>query len=191
MFRRLLTLPAIFLAIQALPGTASAQGPDRAAMESQRAAMAKLAWMDGVWRGPAITRMPNGEHRVTQTERIGTMLDGTIRVMEGKGFNPDGSIGFNAFAILSFDPTRGAYTLHSHTGGRVGDFALEASAKGYVWTIPIGGAAIRYTASLEGDTWTEIGERVVTGQAPQRFFEMHLRRVGDTNWPAGDGPKPD
>jgi hypothetical protein len=190
MLRTILMLSTAFLAVQ-VPASAPAQGPDRAAMDAQRAAMARLAWMDGVWRGPATTRMPNGQHRVTQTERIGTMLDGSIRVMEGKAFNQDGSVGFNAFAILSFDPVRGAYRLHSHTGGRVGDFALEPSAKGYVWTIPIEGAAIRYTATFEGETWTEIGERVVGDRPPQRFFEMHLRRVGDTSWPAGDGPLPE
>jgi hypothetical protein len=34
-------------------------------------------------------------------------------------------------------------------------------------------------------------DRNVTGREPQRFFEMTLRRVADSNWPAAGaiGPK--
>ena len=45
--------------------------------------MAPLAFMDGVWRGPAWTILPSGEkHNITQTERIGPFLDGSIKVIE-------------------------------------------------------------------------------------------------------------
>ena len=165
----------------AMPVTA--QQADPAALAAQKEAQAKLAWMDGTWRGPAVTRGPGGEHKVTQTERIGTMLGGTLRVIEGKGFNPDGSVGFNAFAVLSFDPAKKAYDLRSYAQGRSGDFVLTPTADGYVWEIPAGPATIRYTATLKDKVWTEIGERVVPGQAPVQFFEMHLTRVADTAWP--------
>jgi len=172
----------------AVPVTAQQAGT--AALAAQRDAQAKLAWMDGTWRGPAVTRTPGGEHRVTQTERIGTMLGGTLRVIEGKGFNPDGSVGFNAFAVLSYDPATKAYDFRSYAQGRSGDFVLRPTADGYVWEIPAGAATIRYTATLKDKVWTEIGERVVPGQAPVQFFEMHLTRVGDTNWPNGAAMTP-
>jgi hypothetical protein len=37
----------------------------------------------------------------------------------------------------------------------------------------------------------EIGERIVPGGEPVRFFEMTLKRIGDTDWPAAGavGPK--
>jgi hypothetical protein len=133
--------------------------------------------MDGVWRGPATTRTAAGEHKVTQTERIGPMLAGSIKVMEGKAFNADGSVGFNAFAAISYDVGSRAFVLHSYAQGRVGDFALTPTANGY-------------TATLEHGVWTEVGDRNVEGQTPQRFFEMRLSRIGDTQWPAGDGPGP-
>src|SRR5262245_24759201 len=69
---------------------ASAQGrPDPAALlAAQREAMAPLAFMDGVWRGPAWTILPSGEkHNVTQTERIGPFLDGSVKVIEGRGYD--------------------------------------------------------------------------------------------------------
>ena len=46
--------------------------PPATVIAAQRAAMAPLAAMDGVWRGPAATVLENGQkHEVTQTERIG------------------------------------------------------------------------------------------------------------------------
>lgn len=34
--------------------------------------------------------------------------------------------------------------------------------------------------------WHEVDDRVVEGREPQRFFEMKLQRVGDTDWPGGN-----
>jgi hypothetical protein len=151
---------------------------------TQQAAMAKLAWMDGQWRGPAVTQAAEGEHRVTQTERIGNLLDGTIKVVEGRGFNPDGSKGFNAFGTISFDPNSGKYEFRSYAQGQAGTFVMTPGVNGYVWEIPAGPQmTIRYTATLVGGTWTEVGDRIVPGRPPSRFFEMNLKRVGDSAWP--------
>jgi hypothetical protein len=43
---------------------------------------------------------------------------------------------------------------------------------------------IRYTAVIKGGEWREIGDRMMPGKEPIRFFEMNLKRVGDTSWPA-------
>ena len=146
--------------------------------------------MDGTWRGPAVTKGPGGEHRVTQTERIGPMLGGTLRVIEGKGFNPDGSVGFNAFAVISWDAQKQGYNFRSYAMGRSGDFMIRPTADGYVWEIPAGPMTIRYTATLKDGMWTEIGERIAPSQAPIQFFEMHLKRVGNTGWPNGGAMTP-
>ena len=83
---------------------------------------------------------------------------------------------------------RPRYTLSSHALGYSGDFALTPTENGYVWTIPAGpSATIRYTATLSGDTWTEVGDFVAGTQPPRRIFEMNLKRVGDTEWPQGGG----
>jgi len=182
---------AAILALLVLPlAPAAAQSADPQAIAAEREAMARLAWMDGIWRGPATTQTPSGPHSVTQTERIGPLLGGTIKVLEGKGYNADGSTGFNAFGIVSYDPASRSYRLHSYALGRAGDFDFTPNADGYVWTIPAGPFTIRYTATLAGGTWTEVGDRIVPGQPPQRFFEMHLTRVSDTDWPAANGPGP-
>jgi hypothetical protein len=182
---------AIGLALSAA-GPAGAQQPPSATelIAAQRAAMARLAWMDGEWRGPAVTRAEDGEHRVIQTERIGGLLDGTVKVIEGRGFNPDGSKGFNAFGVISYDPSADKFEFRSYAQGRSGTFAIAPNGNGYVWEIPAGPATIRYTATLADGTWTEVGDRLVPGRPPVRFFEMNLHRVGDSAWPAAGAMTP-
>ena len=158
---------------------------------AQREAMLRLAFMDGVWRGPAWTILPSGEkHSITQTERIGPMLDGSVKVIEGKGYDPDGKVTFNAFATISFDVATKVYTMHSNAMGRVGDFVVTPTPDGFTWEIPAGPATIRYSAIVKDGTWHEVGDRVVSGQEPVRFFDMNLRRVGDTDWPAAGAISP-
>jgi hypothetical protein len=185
MSRTLLAALALLAATAAAAPPAAAQRPDPAALlAAQRTAMAPLAWMDGVWRGPAWTVLSSGErHEITQTERIGPFLGGAVKVMEGRGYDASGAVTFNAFGTLSYDPARQAYTLHSYAQGLAGDFTLTPTADGYVWEIPAGPMTIRYTATVHDGAWREVGDRIVPGQQPVRFFEMNLRRVGDTDWP--------
>ena len=180
---------AAVLSPLALP--AAAQTADPAILQAERDALAKLAWMDGAWRGEAVTGTGSSAHHVTQTERIGPLLGGTVKLLEGKGFNGNGSVGFNAFGVISYDPASRRYTLHSYAQGHAGDFVLTPTDTGYVWEIPLGPMTIRYTATLQDGIWTEVGDQIVAGQPPRRFFEMNLRRFGDSAWPAagGLGPK--
>lgn len=176
-----------------LPMAALAQGrPDPATLiAAQRQAMIRFASMDGVWRGPAWIILPSGEKKTfTQTERVGPFLDGSIKVMEGRGYDPDGKKTFNAFAILSYNSTQQAYTLHSYAEGYVGDFVFTPSADGFTWDIPAGPMTIRYTADIKDGVWHEVGDRIVSGQKPVRFFEMDAKRIGDTDWPAAGAIQP-
>lgn len=173
-------------------GSALAQGPDMlAVMGAQRVAMARLAYMDGIWRGSAWTLLPSGEkHTITHTERIGPFLGETVKVIEGRGYESDGKVTFNSFGTISFQTETRTYNLHSHALGHVGDFALTLTPDGYQWEIPLGPVKIRYTAVVKGGTWVEVGDRIQPGQPPARIFEMNLRRVGDTSWPAADPVPP-
>lgn len=170
-----------------LAPVAAAQPTDTASIAAQKEAMKKLAWMHGVWRGPAVSQSPAGEHKVTQTERIGGFLDGTVTVMEGKGYNPDGSVGFNALGVASYDTKTKSYWLTSWALGHGGKFAMTLTDNGYIWEIPAGAMTIRYTATFTGGVWTEVGDYIAPGQPPRRFFRMDLKRVGDSSWPAAGG----
>jgi hypothetical protein len=172
---------------------ALAQGrPDPATLiAAQRQALVALAYMDGVWRGPAWTILPSGEkHTLTQTERIGPFLDGSVKVIEGRGYDADGKVGFNAFGTISYNTATRAYTMHSYAQGNVGDFTIKLTVDGYVWEIPAGPMTIRYTAVIKDGAWREVGDRIQPGKEPVRFFEMNLKRVGDTTWPAAGAVSP-
>jgi len=157
------------------------------AIAAQREAMGKFAGLDGKWRGPAWTVLPTGEkHEIIQTERCGPLLDRSVRVIEDRGYEPDGTTGFNALAILSFDTNKKTYSMRSHAQGHVGDFVVTPTADGFSWVIAAGPMTMRYTATVKGDSWHEVGDRIVPGKEPVRFFEMTLKRIGDTNWPGVD-----
>jgi hypothetical protein len=193
MLRHRLPVLAVLITTVAVSSVASGQErPDPATLiAAQREGMARLANMDGVWRGPAWTILPSGEkHNITQTERIGPFLDGSIKVIEGRGYDADGKVGFNAFGTISYSPATRAYTLHSYAMGNVGDFVLTPTADGYFWEIPAGPTTIRYTAVIKGGAWREVGDRIMEGKDPVRFFEMNLTRAGDTSWPAAGAIPP-
>ena len=167
--------------------------PDPATLiAAQRQGMASLAYMDGVWRGPATVMSPTGETmKITQTERIGPFLDGSLKVIEGRGYRADGTPGFNAFGIISYNPADKSYTMRSYAQGYHGDFALTPTADGYTWEVPAGpGATIRYTAVVKDGKWREVGDRIAGGGPPVRIFEMNLVRVGDSDWPVAGTIKP-
>ena len=178
-----IALSTILLASAA---SAPAQEPTPAALiAAQKDAMTAFRSMDGLWRGPAWVLEASGEKRTfVQTERIGPFLDGSVKVIEGRGHDAQGNVTFNAFGIVSYDVASRAFTLHSYAQGHAGDFRFAPTADGYAWEIPAGPVTIRYVATIGADTLKEVGDRVVPGRPPVRIFEMELRRVGATDWPA-------
>lgn len=163
----------------------------QALIAAQKAAMSKVAMLDGQWRGQASMTMPDGTvHKFTQTERIGPMLDGSLRVIEGRSYDDQGQTVFNAFAVISYDPGSQTYSMHSYAQGRSGDFKFTPTADGYHWEIPAGPITMRYTAVIKNDHFSETGERLVPGQAPVKFFNMELTRLGDSAWPGAHPVRP-
>ena len=173
------------------PSRSASAGPwDPASrLAAQREAMQALAFMDGIWRGEARPQEARGP--IVHTERAGPLLDGTVRVVEGHSYGANGETLFNAFGIISYDPVRRTYSMHSYAMGYAGDFPLTVRPDGYSWTQPAGpGGPVHYTATVSGDEWREVGERVVEGAPPVRTFEMRLRRVGTTEWPRAGAVPP-
>lgn len=186
-------IAVIVLSLMVLPAIGLGQGrPDPAALvAAQQKAMSRFAVMDGVWRGAAWIITPSGEkHQLAQTERVGPFLDGSVKVIEGRGYEEDGSVGFNALGIISYDPATQTYTMRSYARGQSGDFTITPTTDGFQWEIPAGPATIRYTAVFADGTWKESGERVSQGGDPVRFYEMTLSRVEDTSWPAAGAVAP-
>jgi acyl dehydratase len=108
-------------------------------------------------------------------------------VIEGRGYGADGGVTFNAFGIISYSPATSAFTMTSWAQGSSGVFPFRPTADGYAWEIPAGpGATIRYSATVRDGTLREVGYLVAGNAPPRQIFEMNLRRVGDTDWPAAD-----
>lgn len=188
--RRMLPI-VVLLAVTSTVATAQMPGDPAPRIAAQREALKVLDWMDGHWRGPAWILLPTGaRHSMTQTERVGSFLDGAVKVIEGRGYDADGSVSFNAFGIISYDPDNRTYSMRSYARGNIGDFVIVPTADGFVWEIPAGPAIIRYTAVIRDGTWHETGERIVPGQDPLRFIEFTLTRVEDTDWPAAGAVAP-
>ncbi|MEA3051336.1 MAG: hypothetical protein QOG72_239 [Sphingomonadales bacterium] len=147
-------------------------------IEAERKAMEKLAFLDGAWRGEAQT----DTRKILHTERAGSLLGGSIRLIEGHSYENEGKTGFNALGIISYDPVKHSYSMHSYAMGFASDFPLEVRPDGYSWTLPQGpGGPVRYTATVKNGEWVEIGERIAGGA---KVFEMRLRRIGPGGWPA-------
>jgi hypothetical protein len=179
----LMASPVTMLAAQSAPAGAPVSRDPAAMVKAEAEAMARLKFMDGAWRGPAVTQTRGGERRVTQTERIGPMLGGTIKVIEGRGFSDGQNVGFNAFGVVSYDPQKQAYEFRSYAQGYAGTFPFEATPTGYVWSTPAAGGSVRYTATITATTWNEVGDLIVEGQPTRRIFEMNLKRIGNSDWP--------
>ncbi len=189
--RRSLVFTACILSLLPSAGSA-ADAPDATGLiAAQRKAIEPLAAFDGTWRGPAKVTLADGKVvEITQTERVGSFLDGSVKVIEGRGYTADGTQRFNAFAVLSYSPQTDKYNFRSYAQGYSGDFPLEVRPDGFTWSIRAGPATIRYTATVKDAVWTEVGERIVEGQPAVRTFEMTLRRIGSTDWPAAGAIQP-
>lgn len=184
---------AFAVALTAAPASAQGAYDPAARTAQQKEAMAKLANVSGVWRGQAKSLRADGSwHEITQTERMGSMLDGSLKVIEGRGYEADGSLSFNAMGVLSYNVDTKAYEFRSYAQGQAGTFPWTITPTGYAWEVPAGPQmTIRYEITVKDGTWHEVGSRVPkAGGAPVKMFEMTLKRVGDTDWPAAGAVQP-
>jgi hypothetical protein len=169
-----------------------AQGMDNsAAVAEQRAAIAKLAFLHGEWRGKASITGPGGAAELVQTERAGPMLGGTVLVIEGAGYAPDGKQAFNAFAVISYDSDADRYWITSWSNGRTGKFPLSPRDDGFDWETPgPGGATIKYRADVTDGQWHEVGNFERPGAPAFKFIDLSVTRTGSTVWPAAGAVSP-
>lgn len=181
----------ILAAMLAVPTVLAAQMPNPEALKQEQVAkMSPFAMIDGTWRGTAVIQTPQGQLQLTQTERVGPMLDGAARVIEGRGYTQDGKLAFNAFATLTFNPATSKFEMHALSDGRVGVFPVEPRADGFVWETPAGPGKVRYVATVKDGVWTETGDFEMPGAPPRRFITMTLKRLGDTDWPSASSVPP-
>lgn len=178
----LTTLSAAFL----LSACGNPAPTETMAQETVELPDSPLSFMYGEWRGTAKGMSREGPYTLTQTERVGPMLGGDLIVVEGRGYQEDGTLQFNAFGVISYDKQEQSYFINAYTDGNAGKFKLELKDNGFVWTIQAGpNAKVINTAVIEGDTWHEI-TKYVPDEGPEMVTnDMTLTRIGDTSWPSG------
>jgi hypothetical protein len=153
----------VAMAAVSTPVIAQSPAPDGSA---NRAAIDRLAFMVGRWKGEAW--MQRGPQRVqtVMTETVESRLDGA----------PQRTV-HHALAIISFDPQSGTYAMRSHIGtGQSGEFALTLIDGGVSWSRNVPGGQVRNTARFANGEWHEIGEFSRDGQAWTQIMEIRLRR---------------
>lgn len=169
-----------------LPVSLSAQqAPPPATLPS----LAPFDWLDGTWRGEASIETPGGTIKLTQTERSGRMLDGAVRLVEGRGYGAKGDLQFNALGAIYAKPD-GTFEIHSWAQGRSGVFPVTPVDSGFDWEVPAGPIKIRYEARKVAGKWVETGYRVMANGNRIQFYRMELTRLRDSDWPAGGAVKP-
>jgi hypothetical protein len=167
-------------------------GEVAAMIGAQREAQRALAALDGVWRGSAWTILPSGEkHDSIQTQRVGLMLHGSTRVIESRSYSTDGTPESESVTIISYVPSIKTYLMELFAQGGKGDFPLKVTSDGFSWEESMGTTlTLRYTVTVKEAVWHEIREGIVSDKKPFLFFEMTLKRNGDTDWPAQGAPPP-
>lgn len=180
---------AIAMAVGLLIGPAQADTPagPRPGLTLQKEKIGEIAWLAGKWEGAGWMIAPTGE-RVTfrQTEDVQLRLDGTIMVIEGRGYAPSAAGGpeslmFNAFAVVSFNEFVRRYEFRSYAMGFANTFEAVMREDGaFEWRInPPNAPKMRYVITQpQPNVWFEIGERSTDGGATwTQFFEMRLTRT--------------
>jgi hypothetical protein len=168
----------IAAALTCLAGSVAAQGPDPAVA---RAAIAKLDFMVGRWRGDA-WQLRGAERVQTQMlETVERKLDGAVLLVEGRGSVavPGGQdrVVHHALGVISFNPATSTYSLRSYlANGLSGDFALTLVDGGVSWSREVPGGRIRNTARYTSDEWHEVGEFSRDGTTWMQVMELRLRR---------------
>lgn len=172
MKRKILLVTTLLL----LSFLAKAQRPDHSAVCRQ--AMSKLASLAGDWEGKATMMTAKGPMEINQTEHIEWRLQDLLLVIEGTGRMPSGEIGFQALAIVNYDPIEQRYGLHSFV--KEGNTALAyfsiLSPNQFEWGFDVPGGKSKYTITLDpdGKNWKEIGEFSADGVTWRKFIDLVL-----------------
>ncbi len=113
--------------LAAVPGYSCwAQSPDPA--PGVRAAIARLDFMVGRWRGTAWQQRGTERVQTQMLEVVEPRLNGTVLLVEGRGTVPEAGgtdrVVHHALGLVSFDPRTNAYTLRYLSTGQYGDFTV-------------------------------------------------------------------
>lgn len=176
---------ALALASVLLPASSHAQSRNpqaEANLARARAAMAPLAGLVGKWSGEADVTVGRGQkRRIAQSEDIAWGAGETVIVVRGTGRSTEaadeGSIVFEAAALLWFDAEQGRVRMQTHRDGDSVEPEIEIKPDTLVWSFEVPGGRVRYVIAIDGDRWHETGHYVRAGAPAVNMIDMRLRRA--------------
>jgi len=149
-------------------------------LHAQRAAMKRLAFLVGKWKGEArLLRGPGEWVDLDQSEEAQYKLDGLILVIEGVGrAKADGHSVLQALGIISFDDESGTYRMRAFNDGHFleTEVRLLDQDKAITWGFVLGQITTKSVLRInEGGEWTELAEVTIGSAAPKKLMELTVR----------------
>lgn len=150
------------------------------------AAMQRLDWLSGEWRGSGWIEMgPRGRVTFGQRETVRPAAGGTVVVIDGLGTTPAPGGGpdrvvLSALGVIAFDAAAQGYRFRAYRGdGNVVDVEATVGDGKFVWGYhDVRAGDVRYTITRsDAGEWVEEGDASRDAGATWRqFFEMRLQR---------------
>jgi len=141
--------------------------------------MSEAAHLLGIWVGSGEALVQGTLRSFTQTETVTPHLDGELLTIEGVGHDPDDATRRThlAFAVLSYDVEQQRYQWRAYSAGHWADTELRLTPQGFSWTLATRpGLVTRYTASIDGDLWEEVGQKSQNSAPWSTIMTMRLHR---------------
>ena len=175
-------LPLFLTVTLGLPLIAVGSDPEPTAapnLDSQKAAMQKLAFLSGAWVGHGWIVGSRGRIEFRQPEDIRLLQDGLLLSIEGRGFSKSGDPGgkptFQANALVSFNDGDGTYRFYSFALGYSGTFPAELLDQHTLRWSP---GPVHFTIRVDPPGhWHETGEAPDGKGGFHQFFEMDLEHA--------------
>jgi hypothetical protein len=133
----------------------------------------------GSWEGEGWSMQgPDQRVEFKQTEQIEAKADGHVVTIEGTGRDPEsGDVSFEAYAVVAYDGEQ-KLIWTAYNNGNILTLEPTIADNSLTWGFPVEGGEIRYTITVEGNRWTEVGEfSSDAGSTWVQTFEMNLTKV--------------
>ncbi len=169
---------AAFLAI---PVSLTAQQPGMPDGSRERAAIAPLTKLVGIWEGPASAMIGPGQmHAAHQREVVELGAGGTVLIVRGTGRlkEENNRVIHDAVATIWFDAATNKLKMRAHRmEGIAVEPELELKGDTLVWGFAVQGGRVRYTTVFSDTDWHEVGHFLREGAPPAVMMEMRLKKV--------------
>lgn len=170
----------LLMAFLVIPMSLSAQQPGMPDGSRERAAIAPLTKLVGIWEGDASAMIGPGQmHAARQREDVSLGAGGTVLVVRGTGrLKEDNRVVHDAFATIWFDGATSKLKMRAHRmEGIAVEPDIELNGDTLVWGFALQGGRVRYTTVFSDTSWHEVGHFIREGAPPMLMMEMRLKKI--------------